>query len=322
MLAPLVALFGLISPGASPAPAPEPALAESRTDVAEQEPAAAPSEAAPEDDAPGDPVVPAPADPDPNATTPDPGDSPDPSDSTDSPGGDKDPAESGDLDDPFAGMLEGEGDDPGRSPARRTGAASPAETGVDRAEALRRYYRALYRPASNPARPYFGVHGGGGLLGSSKSELNGRFGFFDAEAGVSWNRFGLAAGGGIAGGDILLDGDGDAIAPFGVTGQLNLGLGRLAYLTRGVLDLRVGYRLNWFKVRANEDAAPDLQVGSMVLHGPDLRVDMGFMVSRVREPRFFHRVGVSIGGHLVVHTIGVSQPVFFSPRFGLFYAFG
>lgn len=223
--------------------------------------------------------------------------------------------------DPFAGLLEGgEDDDPGRAPARpHADGSDPADRGIGRDEALRRYYKALYRPDNNPARPYFGVLGGGAMLGSSRSPVDARLGALDVEAGASWNFIGFAVGAGIAGGSVQVDERGDASAPFGVGGQANLSLGRLAYFGRGVLDLHVGYRATYYKVRA----PASLELPSYMLpHGPELRLDAGFLVNRVREPRFFHRVGVSLAMQVIVGSAGVDLPVMAAPRFGLFYAFG
>ena len=93
-----------------------------------------------------------------------------------------------------------------------------------------------------------------------------------------------------------------------------------AYVSRGLLDLRVGYRATWWKVRRTDDN-PD-PVKDLIMHGPDLRLDAGFMVSRVRDPKFFHRLGISIGMQIIVGVVGFDAPVMASPRFGLAYAFG
>lgn len=227
------------------------------------------------------------------------------------------------LNDPFEGMLEGQdSDEPRRTAAPRRTSGDPREQGIGREEALRRYYAALYRPASNPARPYFGVLAGGALIGGNDTEINGRLGTLDVEGGASWNQVSFAVGAGLWGGGLQLENENDVTAPVGVSAQANLGLGRLAYVRRGVLDLRLGYRLTYMPVRGQNAERPDLDVSAFMPHGPELRLDAGFMVSRVREPRFFHRLGVSLAVHLIVGSGPVSAPLMTSPRLGIVYAFG
>jgi len=45
------------------------------------------------------------------------------------------------------------------------------------------------------------------------------------------------------------------------------------------------------------------------------------MISRHRQPRFFHAVGITLGVQLVPHTIGLDVPFYAVPRLGLAYSF-
>ena len=221
---------------------------------------------------------------------------------------------------PLLAPSEDEAPLPSAPRARRS--TPPGDTGVSKDEALRRYYAKLYRPADNPVRPNLFVHGGMVVLGSSGTELNGRMGMIGVEAGPAWNKISSALGGDLLVGETRLDAGGDTVSTFGASGQLNLGLGRLGFTRRAILDPRLAYRLTYMPLKAGGPDSPEPSASYMIPHGPEFRLDAAFMISRTREPKFFHVVGINLALQAVVSTIGFDQPVYAAPRIGLVYGFG
>jgi hypothetical protein len=310
--------------GAIPAPeaaAPDaPALEVQRPQASEDE-APAPAEAASSEPAASaaasEAREPAPA---PAASTPGTGPSaagPSAEDPAPAPAGEPEASPFGDL------LAPGESDEPEARPrpAPSRAGRNRGDMGVSKDEAMRRYYAALYRPAHNPARATFGFHSSIAVLGSDQTDLNGRVGTLDAEGGVSWNKFSFALGAGFWAGSVLLDPGGDLVSPLGVSGLATLGLGRIGYTKRAILDIRLGYRATYMPLKAGRVDSPEPEADSIIPHGPELRFDASFMISRVREPRFFHAVGVSLDVQLVPHTVGMDLPFYAIPRIGLVYSF-
>ena len=204
---------------------------------------------------------------------------------------------------------------------RTTNDDARGDLGISKEEAMRRYYAKLYRPADNPIRPIFGSRVGVAVLGSSAASLNGRVGTVEFEGGAGWNKFSFGLGGGVWFGTVNVDSLGETRSLFGATGALSLGLGRLGYTKRAILDPRLAYRATWMPLAKGSADAPEPEVAAMVPHGPEFRLDAAFMVSRSRQPRFFHAVGVVISMQAVVHTVGLDMPVYAVPRIGLVYSF-
>lgn len=222
---------------------------------------------------------------------------------------------------PDTGLLAPSEDAGPARQVRTTPAQNPGEVGISKDEAMRRYYAKLYRPADNPLRPNFAVHGGLAALGSSQGELNGRAAMLDVEGGISWNKFSLGLGAGVHGGNIRLDSAGDVVSTVGVSGLANVGIGRLGFSKKSIVDLRLGYRLTYMPLRAGTAEADEPEQAYMIPHGPELRFDAAFMVSKAMEPRLFNAVGISLSLQLVPNTIGIDIPFFAVPRFGLVYSF-
>jgi hypothetical protein len=170
-------------------------------------------------------------------------------------------------------------------------------------------------------RPIFGTRVGLAVLGSNAASLNGRVGTVEVEGGAGWNKFSFGLGGGVWFGTVNVDSLGETKALFGATGALSLGLGRLGYTKRAILDPRLAYRATWMPLSKATADSPEPEAPAMIPHGPEFRLDAGFMASRTRQPRFFHAFGAVISVQVVVHTVGLDMPAYAVPRIGLVYSF-
>ncbi|MBX7081271.1 MAG: hypothetical protein K1X88_18870, partial [Nannocystaceae bacterium] len=196
-------------------------------------------------------------------------------------------------------------------------------------EAIAKHYGPKFRPTHNPsrfnlvARLLFANAGG-------ESSPGGRFGGAAVDLGQSWNRFGYAA---------TVTAWGGRYQPSqGSTTEINgllgigptVGLGRLALLGRGFLDLRVGYDFYYGVLnRPGGDvvvrpSASDLALSSaksVAPHGPRVRLDLG-LTSLDTTRRFWHGIGLSMGYQALVASFGTDMPRVHMLTLGLSYWLG
>ncbi len=197
-------------------------------------------------------------------------------------------------------------------------------------EAITQAYAPKFRPRTNPgrlniaARLMFANAGGGDSAG-------GRLGGLSADVGQSWNHFGYALTGTVWGGRYVAAPEGttelNALLGIGPT----VGLGRMALLGRGFLDLRAGYDFYYGVVnRRGEGTALKPQgadgvslarAQNLAPHGPRVRLDLG-LVALNDARRYFHGVGVSMGYQALVGSLVGKMPVAHMLTIGIAYWMG
>lgn len=234
-----------------------------------------------------------------------------------------------------ASMLDADNDSEAAAPvqtrpARAASEASPEE----RAASLDAAYASLYRPADNPlrlnvtARALFA-----NVSNSNNAErVSGRMGGASVDIGPSWNRIGVAATLTGYGGRVQLpEGTGSQLNAM-MGGGLTIGLGRLALMSRGFLDLRVGYDFYYGVVNqrsdvpaivAPQDDSPDIlatPTENLLPHGPRVRLDLGLLGSN--SGRFFHGLGFSMGYQALIGSANGDLPMTNMLVLGLSYWMG
>jgi len=203
---------------------------------------------------------------------------------------------------------------------RPVGAATTAgDSPEEKSAAIDAAYAALYRPPENPLRLNITARAAFANV-SGKDRVNGRMGGASVDIGPAWNRIGVAATLSGWGGRILLAPQTGAEMRGMLGAGLTLGLGRLALLSRGFVDLRVGYDLYYGVVGQRADApaivapqANDPQVvasftENLLPHGPRIRLDLGLIGSNNRR-RYFHGFGLSMGYQALVGSVRGDLPV-------------
>ncbi|MEM9460197.1 MAG: hypothetical protein AAGF11_38845 [Myxococcota bacterium] len=201
----------------------------------------------------------------------------------------------------------------------------------ERSAAIDAAYAARYRPDHNPAR----INIAGRVMFanvSGKERVNGRIGGASVDIGPAWNRVAVAATFSGWGGRIQLPEDTGAELNAMLGGGLTVGLGRLALMTHGYLDLRVGYDIYYGAVNQRSDApllvaAQDQDprvvatlTENLLPHGPRARLDMGLIGSTNR--RFFHGLGLSMGYQALVGSFRGEMPMSNMLTIGLSYWMG
>jgi len=197
-------------------------------------------------------------------------------------------------------------------------------------EAITKRFSPKFRPKNNPgklnvaARLMFANAGGGDSQG-------GRFGGAAVDVGQSWNHFGYALTGTLWGGRYLPGAEGtteiNALLGIGPT----VGLGRMALLGRGFLDLRAGYDFYYGVVnrRGNgailkpqaDDSIAFSPARNLASHGPRVRLDLGLLTLNTSR-RFFHGIGMSMGYQALVGSFVGKMPVAHMLTLGLSYWMG
>jgi hypothetical protein len=225
-------------------------------------------------------------------------------------------------------LLDAKSDEPvvARPVATRDAGRSPEEqlAAMDDAHALR------YRPADNPVH----INVAGRLMFaniSGREHVNGRMGGGSVDVGPSWNHVGVS--GTLTGfaGRVLLPPSTGAELNALVGGGLTVSLGRLALLSHGFLDLRLGYDVFYGAVNQRRDgptilATPGdasvvaVQTESLVPHGPRARLDLGLVGAGNR--RFFHGFGLSMGYQALVGSFRGEMPMTSMLTIGLSYWMG
>ncbi len=223
-------------------------------------------------------------------------------------------------------LLEAEPADP--TPMRRP--PQPQEDPDAEAAALKAAYDSKFRPASNPAKVNFVVRGLFTNMGGGDS-VGGRMGGVRADVGPAWNQFVVAGTVSAWGGKVLLPretgAEMNALLGIGPT----IGLGRLALLGRGFLDLRAGYDFMYGVVNDRADGtvlATQTDTGvvltqteNLLPHGPRLTLDLG-LVSDTRGRKYYQGFGASMGWQGMVGSLRGNLPFTSMLTMGLVYWFG
>lgn len=197
-------------------------------------------------------------------------------------------------------------------------------------EAITKAYAPKFRPNANPGK----LNVAGHLMfanAGAKHASGGRFGGLAVDVGQSWNRFGYAITATAYGGRFALQETGtreiNALLGVGPT----VGLGRMALLGRGFLDLRVGYDFYYGVVNERDggtvvrpqsnDAVAISPAKNLLPHGPRVRLDLG-LVALDDSRRYFHGIGVSMGYQALVDSFRGDIPVIHMLTLGLSYWMG
>jgi hypothetical protein len=223
-------------------------------------------------------------------------------------------------------LLAAEPSEP--TPARRP---PQLETDPDaEAAALKATYNEKFRPTGNPTKVNFVVRALFANMGGRDS-VGGRMGGARVDIGPAWNQFVVAGTVSAWGGKVIL--------PRSTGAELNgliglgptVGLGRLALLGRGFLDLRGGYDFMYGVVgQRAEGAVLQGQTGNGVVltqtenllpHGPRLTLDLG-LVTDTRGRKYFQGFGASMGWQALVGSLRGDLPVTNMLTMGLSYWFG
>jgi hypothetical protein len=232
-----------------------------------------------------------------------------------------------------ADALETQSASPTTAPATTpTRAPQPIVQGDEElspSEAITAAYSPRYRPKDNPGRFNFAVRGMFANAGGSKI-VGGRLGGFAADVGQTWNGFGYAATGTVWGGRLGLKPETgheiNALIGIGPT----IGLGRLALLGRGDLDLRLGYDFYYAVVNQRDETIlkgndpGDVTVAkakNLVPHGPRVRLDLGLLSLDTRR-KFFHGFGFSMGYQALVGSMNGGLPPAHMLTLGIAYWMG
>jgi hypothetical protein len=223
---------------------------------------------------------------------------------------------------------------PSSTPSERTAPPRRVLTKREQAErdaaAMARALRLEYRPPSNPARFNLMVHGMYAAAASTDAEISGRLGGGSIEPGLSWNYIAPAVTLSAIGGRLILPTEQGTEIRALMGGGPTLGLGRLALIRRGFLDLRVGYDFFHATVKAREgvvlpdgEEPPDpVDESSLAPHGPRIRLSMGLLASPQVPRRFWHGFGFSIGYQGLVGSLRGELPVVHMLTIGLVYFAG
>ncbi|MFV8756756.1 hypothetical protein ACNOYE_39940 [Nannocystaceae bacterium ST9] len=204
---------------------------------------------------------------------------------------------------------------------RRAATPPPTRDRVDHAERMRGYYASIYRPRANPARVWFAARGAYSLTGNAEAVGGGRMGFASVEAGQTWNWLGYGLGATLMAGSLTFGEEGVAkSAGVLIGGGPSLGLGRLALLGRGYVDLRVGYNFFYAPVQTTRAGLADPIDASP--HGPKVQLDIGLMLHDSESRRFRHGLAATLGWQMLVHSFTGEYPRLNSFNVGIGYFFG
>ena len=197
-----------------------------------------------------------------------------------------------------ADLLEGgeiEPNSPAARISRPAGSASEEETDEERAERARAYYRELYRPTDNHHSLSATARGIFTLIEGSDGATSGRVGGLVADLWLRWNHVGIGLSGFVLGGRVNVGDERTTNAALMTGGGPSVGLGRLALIGRGFLDLNVGYDFGFMPgTRSATTGAGSTNV-AFAPHGPRARVDFGLVAPSKRNKRRFHGFGASLG---------------------------
>jgi hypothetical protein len=161
------------------------------------------------------------------------------------------------------------------------------------------------------------VRGNFVYAGSRAGETaGGRLGGARADLGLTTNYFGAAASLAVLGGALHLGPGRDVSALVG--GGPSFGLGRLALISRGLLDLRLGYDF-WLAIGQRDLAGSSFHA---VPHGPRVTLDMALLVDPARDRVFWHGFGLHFGYQATVHSVRGPFPALHMLLVGVTYWMG
>lgn len=220
-------------------------------------------------------------------------------------------------------------DDAGAGTARPVATEPAGRSPEEQLAAMEDAYALRYRPASNPVR----LNIAGRVMFANISghdRVNGRMGGASVDVGPSWNRVGVSGTLTGWGGRVLLPpatgGELNAL----VGGGLTLSLGRLALLSHGFLDLRIGYDVYYGAVNQARSGSGALATAdgqlravpteSLLPHGPRARLDLGLVGAGNRT--YFHGFGLSMGYQALVGSFRGDLPMTSMLTIGLSYWMG
>lgn len=220
-------------------------------------------------------------------------------------------------------------DDAGAGTARPVRTEPAGRSPEEQLAVMEDAYALRYRPASNPVR----LNIAGRVMFANMSghdRVNGRMGGASVDVGPSWNHFGVSG--------TLTGWGGRVLLPPATGGELNaligggftVSLGRLALLSHGFLDLRLGYDVYYGAVNQARSgsgvlAGPDgqvrvVQTESLLPHGPRARLDIGLVGAGNRT--YFHGFGLSMGYQALVGSFRGDLPMTSMLTIGLSYWMG
>ncbi len=171
-------------------------------------------------------------------------------------------------------------------------------SGEELVEAIEESYAALYRPEHDPVRLNIAARVMFGNV-SGRERTNGRLGGFAVDVGPAWNRVGVALTLTSWAGQVRLDRPVDTQLTAMLGAGPSIGLGRLALVTRGFIDLRAGYDVYYASIEGDQTQLP-------VPHGPRVRLDLGLLGSGRR--RHFHGIGASLGYQRLLGSLAGELP--------------
>ncbi len=202
-------------------------------------------------------------------------------------------------------LSGGESDEPSSprprlSPANDSAAGTEEESDDARAERVRAYYRALYRPPDNPLSLGATARGIFTLLDGNDDETSGRVGGVSGDFWLRWNHVGVGLSAFVLGGQVAVGEERVTNASVLTGGGPSIGLGRLSLIGRGFLDLSLGYDFAVMPgTKQTSPGAPSTQV-TFAPHGPRARVDFGLVAPSKRTKRRFNGFGASLGFQYLV----------------------
>lgn len=207
-------------------------------------------------------------------------------------------------------LLAGGESEPASTRPRPTRAGEPAagteESDDAREDRARAYYRALYRPPDNPMSLGGTARGVFTLLDGSDDETSGRVGGVSGDFWLRWNHVGVGVSAFVLGGQVAVGEERVTNGSLLTGGGPSIGLGRLALVGRGFLDLNLGYDFAVMPgTRQTTPGAPSTRV-TFAPHGPRARVDFGLVAPSKRTERRFNGFGASLGFQYLVGDLSGS----------------
>lgn len=220
-------------------------------------------------------------------------------------------------------------EDAGAGTARPVVTEPAGRSPEEQLAAMEDAYVLRYRPASNPVR----LNIAGRVMFANISghdRVNGRMGGASVDVGPSWNRVGVSGTLTGWGGRVLLPPSTGGELNALIGGGLTLSLGRLALLSHGFLDLRIGYDIYYGAVNQARSGSGALATAdgqlravpteSLLPHGPRARLDLGLVGAGNRT--YFHGFGLSMGYQALVGSFRGDLPMTSMLTIGLSYWMG
>jgi hypothetical protein len=179
-------------------------------------------------------------------------------------------------------------------------------------DAKRRYYDRLFRPPHNPGRIGFGGQADIAFVGPNDPDQGGRMIHLELDFVHRWNRIGYGINAQSFFGDIPLSSEtvqkgvpnsmtGELLPPTTVFNRTNVivgggarvNLGRLSMIGIGYLDPQIGYAVHYAPVHAPADSGA--KIDAVAPHGPEFRLDAGFVTHAENGEKWWRSFGVGFG---------------------------